>query len=240
MLMIKILANFIPILLGMVALISMKKKNLSKRDKLAFLGFAPWRASELLFGLFLGAAAFVFVFTAFRLLGYAEITAFRLPAIASLFTLTLMFLTFAIGEEFVFRSLFFSGLKQFSVPVSAILLISSLFFAFGHILNEGVTYLSTLSAFVGGLMYGLAYIRTGRLWLPMGLHMTWNWVQGIGFGFPVSGETVESFIHLSINGPTWITGGHYGPEGGVIGITARLLIILAILRWPVQNNVEDA
>ena len=36
-------------------------------------------------------------------------------------------------------------------------------------------------------MYGVAFLRTGNLWLGLGVHIGWNWFQGTVLGFTVSG-----------------------------------------------------
>ena len=77
----------------------------------------------------------------------------------------------------------------------------------------------------------LGWLRSGQLWIPFGLHAGWNFFLGPVFGFPVSGMLEDSFIKLTINGPEWITGGDFGPEGGflvlpMIGIGVILLFVL--------------
>lgn len=87
-------------------------------------------------------------------------------------------------------------------------------------------------------MYGLAFVRTGRVWMPLGLHMAWNYVQGPVCGFPVSGLTAFPFdaelvrqhaIAHATKLAALLTGGAYGPEGGWLGIIARVAVIGAIL-----------
>jgi hypothetical protein len=61
------------------------------------------------------------------------------------------------------------------------------------------------------------------LWLPIGLHLGWNFFEGNIFGFPVSGLDTFRLIRHSINGPTWLTGGPFGPEAGLIILPAMAL-----------------
>jgi membrane protease YdiL (CAAX protease family) len=58
------------------------------------------------------------------------------------------------------------------------LTISSVFFGAVHLLDDDAT---TLGA-VGGVMYGLALLRTARLWMPITMHFAWNFVQGTVLG----------------------------------------------------------
>lgn len=80
-------------------------------------------------------------------------------------------------------------------------------------------------------MYGVAYLRTGRIWLPVGIHFAWNYLQGTVMGLPISDDTAYSgvLVHPAIEGPTWLTGGGYGPEGSVFSLLSRAAIIATVL-----------
>jgi membrane protease YdiL (CAAX protease family) len=79
-------------------------------------------------------------------------------------------------------------------------------------------------------MYGLAFVLTGRIWLGAALHFAWNFVQGPVLGFILSGHPVPGApLHIDDLGPVWLTGGNYGPEGGIVGIGFRFVIIGTVL-----------
>ena len=77
-------------------------------------------------------------------------------------------------------------------------------------------------------MYAFAFIKTEKLWLPIGLHFSWNFFQGFVYGFPVSGYVFDGLFEVSILGQELWTGGEYGPEGGLIGIIARIIVLFLI------------
>jgi len=67
------------------------------------------------------------------------------------------------------------------------------------------------------------FLKSNNLWLPIGYHITWNYFQGNVFGFQVSGLSTESLYKLNTPVNNIITGGKFGPEGGLI-VTFIILI----------------
>ena len=103
-----------------------------------------------------------------------------------------------------------------------------------HAANPHASVLAVASTTLGGIAYGMAFASTRRIWLPFGLHFGWNYAEGRVFGFHLSGGAVRGaapFIQQHDLGPTLLTGGEYGPEGGLIGIGARLLVLALLAAW---------
>lgn len=135
-------------------------------------------------------------------------------------------------EELIMRSLLLTGLllvlrgrAWLAIGLSAI--------AFGliHLSNPGASALSVTGNALGGVIYGMAFVMAGNLWLPIGLHFAWNFVQGPMLGFPVSGLAAGGLLQVRDLGPAWLTGGSYGPEAGLVGIGFRLVVIALMLMW---------
>jgi len=101
--------------------------------------------------------------------------------------------------------------------------ISSALFALAHSLNPNVTWVAIIGLFAAGLFLAYGYLRTGQLWLSIGLHIGWNFFEGTVFGFPVSGALPFTLIRQSVQGPQLVTGGEFGPEAGLIVLPAMLL-----------------
>lgn len=127
------------------------------------------------------------------------------------------FLLVAVGEEIIFRGVLFRWIDErygfwWAIGVSA------LFFGLVHWTNpDGTLWASVAIAIEAGVLLGAAYKWAGTLWLPIGIHWTWNFTQGNIFGFAVSGtEAGESLIQATVEGPAWLTGGAFGPEASVI------------------------
>jgi hypothetical protein len=73
---------------------------------------------------------------------------------------------------------------------------------------------------LASLLLSLAYVRTGQLWLAIGIHLGWNGLQGPVLGINVTGNEL-AFGHWSLfqfPGDALLTGGAMGVEGGLVGL----------------------
>jgi uncharacterized protein len=114
-------------------------------------------------------------------------------------------------------------------------IISSAVFGLLHLGNPNATLISAAGIFFAGLFFAYAYIRTRQLWLPMGLHLGWNFFEGVVFGFPVSGLDIYPLTRIAVQGPDIWTGGAFGPEAGLIVLPALLLGSLLIYFYTVRR-----
>jgi uncharacterized protein len=135
----------------------------------------------------------------------------------------------ALVEEVAFRGYPFRRLIEAIGPVMATITMSVLF-GLLHALNPEATLVSVLVTMLAGVFLSLAWLRTHGLWLPWGLHFAWNASMGVLFGLPVSGITrFSSVIETRAIGPVWVTGGSYGPEGGLVSALAILVGIVFVV-----------
>ena len=101
------------------------------------------------------------------------------------------------------------------------LLLSSGIFALMHLGNPNATWYSILPGLTAaGLFLAFGWVRTRQLWLPIGVHIGWNFFEGIVFGFPVSGIDVIGLVRQTPTGPIYLTGGPFGPEAGLLLVPA--------------------
>ncbi len=183
------------------------------------LAFHPRWVKELCAGLGIGGIMMVSLGGAEALLGLARFARNTLPARAELAygsgLFLILFIT-ATNEELVFRGYPFQKLVESLGPPGAVA-VSSAFFGLAHLENSHHTWISTLNTMLVGIPLCLAYLRTRSLWMPVGMHFTWNFVQGFVFGLPVSGYTFStSLLNAHVHGAAWLTGSEYGPEGGLL------------------------
>jgi len=144
----------------------------------------------------------------------------------------LLFALAAMVEEVLFRGYLFQTLMQAwtFVPAAAVF---SLLFALAHFGNpSGGGLLPSANIAIAGLWLSFAYLKTRSLWLPFGLHFGWNFAQSTVYSFPTSGYamTDRHLLVIAQSGPEWITGGAFGPEGGVLATVALVLGTVAVLK----------
>ncbi len=98
-------------------------------------------------------------------------------------------------------------------------------FAVFHSFNPHLGPIAVLNLFLFGLFTALYALSEGSIWGVCGVHTAWNWAQGNLFGLQVSGlaSPAGTLFDLMETGPDLITGGAFGPEGG-LAVTAVLLL----------------
>jgi membrane protease YdiL (CAAX protease family) len=147
--------------------------------------------------------------------------------VLSFLSVTVVFALVGWYEELLARGYWLQNLSEgLNRPLAV--LVSSSVFAVGHAGNPNVTWVALLGLVGAGLLLAWAYLRTGRLWLAMGIHFGWNFFEGPVFGFPVSGVETMPLLEITVSGPALWTGGQFGPEAGLVLLPALALSALAI------------
>ena len=111
------------------------------------------------------------------------------------------------------------------------IIVSSILFAMLHSFNPNLSIIAVLNLFLFGLFAALYALREGSVWGVFGIHTVWNWALGNLFGFEVSGQAAPggTLFNLMEVGPDAITGGPFGPEGG-LSVTV-VLVASCIVVW---------
>lgn len=232
------------ILASVVTSVSIAARFLDRRPMSQFglsLDRKWW--TDLCFGLFLGCFLASMVFLIQWGMGWVEVTGWFQHADAeeSFGTIIASYLVFAvcvgIHEELAYRGYLLRNIAEgtnFTVvgPGRSLVLavtVTSLTFALVHAINPNVSVAGIINTVLAGFVYGLPFLLTGRLGLPIGIHITWNFFQGPVFGFKVSGVGFGgSVLATTKSGPALWTGGEYGFEGGLIA-TAMLFVALPLM-----------
>lgn len=213
-----------------------------ERDRSWPLGWKErrWLPKGLL-GLFLGALFISLSFAGVLLFGGIRVTdAVWDAAVAQAIGLDLiLFSAVAVGEELFARGYIYGVAKKQKGTAFAVVL-SSLLFALLHAMNPGVfsSIFPMLNLFLAGVMLALFREWSGGLWVPIGVHLTWNYFQGDIFGMAVSGTSTPSVLKTEIMN-AWVAGGSFGLEGSfvttIVMLAASAILALAIRRQA-RNN----
>jgi membrane protease YdiL (CAAX protease family) len=133
------------------------------------------------------------------------------------------------AEEILSRGWLLPVIGARHKPLAGIL-ISSAVFAIYHSLNPNIDPVAFLNLFLFGLFTAFYVLYEGSLWGVFGLHAAWNWAQGNLFGLEVSGMPAAggTLFNLMEVGPDLITGGPFGPEGG-LAVTLVLIVSSSII-----------
>jgi len=126
-----------------------------------------------------------------------------------------------------------SGLN---LPLAA--LITSISFGMGHLSNPNSSWMAAAGITFLALFFVYGYARTCQLWLPIGMHLGWNFFQSAVFGFPVSGFDRPGLLHIHVSGPELWTGGAFGPEAGMIMLPISLLAVVLIHLYTKRDRIS--
>ncbi len=121
----------------------------------------------------------------------------------------------ALAEELIFRGLPLAvcGLA-FGRPGAIVAL--AVLFAAGHAANPGIGWLGALNIALAGVLLGVVFFLPGGLWTATGAHLGWN-LSLAALGAPVSGLPLPMpGLDYVVGAPRWLTGGGFGPEGGLL------------------------
>lgn len=208
---------------------------LIERKPIREVGFQPGRAvvRHLSFGIPVASSMVALVLLVELTTGLARITLVQLDVTRGLnivATGLLQFAIVAVAEETISRGYPFLALRhRYNARVA--ILFTSLVFSAMHLGNPGVSMFGLMNIFLAGIWLGSARTLSGNLWLPISLHFAWNFVLGTVLGYPVSGMVDASVFVTVSHGPEMVSGGSFGPEGGLL-VTGSLIAGTVLLYIP--------
>lgn len=136
----------------------------------------------------------------------------------------------ALAEEVLFRGVPLVLLAGAFGRGSAVVAISVLF-ALAHVTNPNATPLGLGNIALAGVFLGLAFYAPGGIWTAFGAHLGWNSLLAC-LDTPVSGVPFDiPLLDYNAGSPAWLTGGTFGPEGGLAATMALTIAIVAAARW---------
>ncbi len=216
-------------LFGTIAVIGIFRRFIDQ-ESFQSLGFYPTGfCEETLIGLGLGALIMSAGFASLAFLNAINWMGTNLDAGQILLGL-FMYIMVAISEELFLRGYILNNLMQ-SMHRMMALLVSAVLFSLMHLFNAHYTWYSFLNILLAGILLGLPYIYTKRLWLPIALHFSWNFFQGTIFGFNVSGHESYSLIVQSRTVDNLWNGGDFGFEGSALAAVFQVIAIFFLWEY---------
>ena len=141
----------------------------------------------------------------------------------------------ALSEELVFRGVPLVLLAAALGRGAAVAAIA-IAFALTHLLNPNLTALGVGNIALAGIFLGLLFYTPGGIWTAWGAHLGWNGVLA-ALDTPVSGVPFDiPFLDYRAGTPVWLTGGAFGPEGGLAATVALTLAIPLAARWTAKDR----
>ncbi len=198
-----------------------------------FMLHSRWIRDYLL-GAALGFAPVSIIFTIALSLGYieAELSNLTVTIILNILVLCSIKTMFQSAfEELFFRGYIFQNLIEGTNPFTATVLTSAIFGA-GHLLVPNSSWMAALNLTILGVLLAIGYLKTRSLWLSSAVHFGWNFSMGHIYGFSVSGgQRSDTLLNIEQKGPSWITGGDFGPEAGIPASILMIAASLLIYYW---------
>ncbi len=196
---------------------------------------------NLLFGFLLGAVSMTVIFVILLVTGHIALeNGFMSPDISmSLLWGLILFILVGIQEELFSRGYCIFVFQQMNCLWVSVLL-SSLLFTLLHGLNPHINWIGMLNIFLVGFLFAFMYLKTGNLWMPIGYHISWNYFEGNIFNFPVSGSRFDGLYHIQILRNDIISGGFFGPEGGILTTLVILIGFGVVWKLVAKQEKEDS
>jgi membrane protease YdiL (CAAX protease family) len=123
--------------------------------------------------------------------------------------------------------------------------VTSTYFAYGHTMNRGETWMGVFAAGAIGFVFCVSVKVTGSAWWAIGCHAAWDWAETFFYGTADSGMVANGHYFTTRQaGSAFWNGGTDGPEGSVLVLGAILLLLALLLaiygrRGRVQETVPS-
>ncbi len=185
-------------------------------------------------GLLIGVAMFAAVITTISFLGGYEVRGWG--SVAGAVAIFGFAAAAAVTEEVLFRGILFRIAEE-RLGTWISLVLTGLLFGLVHVFNPNATLGSALAIAVeAGFMLAAAYAATRSLWVPIGVHLGWNFAQGGLFSTSVSGtDAPRGLLDGVTSGPVLVSGGEFGPEASGCSLLAGV-VLTAVFLWQAKRR----
>ena len=130
--------------------------------------------------------------------------------------ITVVLVPSALAEELLCRGYLLTVVWE-RVGVRWAVLLTSMMFGLLHLTNPGATAESVALVTLAGIFLAAVRVVLNSLYAAWMAHLAWNWVMAVPLHAAVSGVRFESPEYQAVTTqPTWVSGGAWGPEGGLL------------------------
>jgi membrane protease YdiL (CAAX protease family) len=230
-------------LLAITLSVFLARKYFDRRSFVSLgLRIDPQAGRDLLFGLLFAAVLMALVYLTEWAFGWLVFESFTWSTqslsqiVVGILTVAFTHIIVGWSEELLSRGYWLQNITD-GLNVFWGVLISSSIFGLAHLGNPNWSWIAVINITINGFLLAFAYLRTRQLWLPIGLHIGWNFFEGAVFGFPVSGFDSFVLIRQTVQGPELFTGGAFGPEAGLINLPIIALGV-ALVYWYTRDKSQ--
>ena len=143
----------------------------------------------------------------------------------------LLFLPQSLAEELLARGYLFAAVRE-AAGWRWALAITSVCFGLMHAANPGADVQSLLIVTFAGVFLGGVLLLTDSLYAAWMAHFAWNWSMAAVLHASVSGLPVAGPGYRVVDaGPDVVTGGPWGPEGGLAAVAGMLFCLWVLIAW---------
>lgn len=227
----------IMVVLGVTFLVWIWRKCIDKKSLISLglkINSIAWW--DMVMGFLLSVLMTGLFFITLLIVGFLEINEISWHSENLVSGAEIVLLLFGIGlatgysEELGFRGYILQNMEE-GIGLRWAVLVSCILYGAMHMANPNSTILSGLLIMGFGFLRIFGWLRTGQLWLSIGMHAGWNFFQGPIFGFSISGLESNHLIKHTLKGPTWLTGGEFGPEASLFIIPILILALFLMYLW---------
>ena len=132
-----------------------------------------------------------------------------------------------VAEELLFRGYLLQTLWKSLGFWPAAVLISAWFAADHYFFKQGENVWDVITLVTIGLWACYSVLRTGTLWLAVGYHASFDYMQLFVIGTENGSlAPVDRLLNVSFQGPAWVTGGVLGTEASFLMYPSLALLFL--------------
>jgi uncharacterized protein len=156
------------------------------------------------------------------------------------FRISLVLVPAALAEELICRGYLLTVARDV-VGVRWAVLGTSVMFGMLHMANDGATPISVAVVTLSGLLLASVRLVMNSLYAAWMAHLAWNWVMAALLHATVSGIQFEAPGYRAVTSPpAWLSGGQWGPEGGVMAALGMVGALIYLYVFHVRRRRKES